>query len=49
MNELKSFITYYAQLSDGQLDRVMGKFVEKAIPKGGHLLKPGQVCSQFVC
>jgi len=48
MNELKSFITYYAQLTDVQLDRVIDKFVQRVVRKGRHILKQGQVCNQFV-
>jgi CRP-like cAMP-binding protein len=48
MNELKSFIAYYCKLNDEELNLIVGKFVEKRVPKGRHLLKQGQICSQLV-
>lgn len=48
MNELKSFITYYCQLNKEELDYVVGKFAQKVIRKGRHILKEGRICSLLV-
>jgi len=48
MDELELFITHYCKLNDEELNLIANKFVKKAIPKGRHILKRGQICRHLI-
>lgn len=46
--ELKKFITNYVSLGDTELDSIACRFSRKAVKKGGHLLREGQICKDII-
>lgn len=47
MSYLKEFINKYCRLEEEDLATVLSKFQDIAVKKGRHVLRPGQICSQF--
>ena|ERR1700749_2540379 len=45
---LKEFIAQYASLPPEEMDAVVGKFKSKVIKKNNFLLRPGEICRDFV-
>jgi CRP/FNR family transcriptional regulator, anaerobic regulatory protein len=48
MTELGNFIKFYCELTPEELDEVINKFSTRIVKKNKFLLKPGQVCDEFV-
>jgi CRP-like cAMP-binding protein len=48
MVELRNYILHYCPLDEQELTTVISRFTMKAVAKKQQLLKPGQVCREFV-
>lgn len=45
---LKNFLRQYAQMPDDELTEFAGKFNYKRVKRGQYLLRPGEVCKDFI-